>query len=91
MLLDESTAAIDPETEQAFHHAFRRLAKGKTVLVIAHRLRTIQGADRIIVLDKGRVVQTGTHSDLVGQPGLYASLWHAAPSPTASPRADERW
>ena len=82
VLMDESTAAIDPETEQGFHQAFKRLARGKTVLVIAHRLRTIQGADRIFVMDKGRVVQTGTHGDLITQPGIYSDLWRAGSSPT---------
>ena len=77
VLLDESTAAIDPETEYAFHEAFSRLATGKTVVVIAHRLHTIRGAHQIIVMDKGRIAQTGTHGDLVARPGIYHDLWHA--------------
>ena len=75
VLLDESTAAIDPECEAAFHQAFKALASGKTVLVIAHRLHTVVGADQIVVMEEGRVVQTGTHTDLNVAPGLYRRLW----------------
>ena len=75
ILLDEATASLDPENEINIQHAIDELVKDKTVIVIAHRLRSIQAADQIIVLDQGQVVQTGTHSELVRQKGLYCYLW----------------
>lgn len=78
LLLDESTASIDPENELAFRQALAELSQGKTVLIIAHRLNTIASADEIIVMNKGRVVQNGTHSALLKEDGVYADLWQAA-------------
>ena len=75
LFLDEATSAVDNETEAAIQRSLERIAKGRTVLVIAHRLSTIRNADRIIVLDQGRVVEQGTHDDLCTQNGLYARLW----------------
>lgn len=76
VLLDEATAALDPENEAAVHDALRALAADRTLIVIAHRLGTVMSADNIVVLDQGRVVQQGTHAQLVTQPGRYATFWH---------------
>jgi ATP-binding cassette subfamily B protein len=75
VLLDEATASLDPENEAAIQKAISALIAGKTVLVIAHRLRTIAGADKIIVLDKGRIAEEGVHDELVARDGLYKKLY----------------
>jgi ATP-binding cassette subfamily B protein len=74
LLLDEATSALDAESEQAVQRALERLAAGRTTLVVAHRLATVRGADRILVLDQGRIVAEGTHDALVRAGGLYARL-----------------
>jgi len=74
LLLDEATSALDAESEQAVQRAFASLSEGRTTLVIAHRLATVLKADRIIVLDEGKIVDTGTHKQLVKRGGLYARL-----------------
>lgn len=71
VILDEATASIDPENEHLIQQAISELTIGKTVIVIAHRLATIEHADQILVVDKGQVVQNGTHQELVHQEGLY--------------------
>jgi ATP-binding cassette, subfamily B, heavy metal transporter len=76
LLLDEATSALDSHTEREIQDALERVAKNRTTLVIAHRLSTIVGADEIIVLDQGRIVERGAHHDLLRHDGLYASMWN---------------
>jgi ATP-binding cassette, subfamily B, heavy metal transporter len=76
LLLDEATSALDSHTERDIQDALDRVAKNRTTLVIAHRLSTIVGADEILVLDRGVIVERGTHQQLLVQGGLYASMWN---------------
>lgn len=75
LVLDEATSALDSEVEAAIQSNLDRLMQGKTVLAIAHRLSTIAALDRLVVMDKGRIIEEGTHSELVASGGLYAELW----------------
>jgi ATP-binding cassette subfamily B protein len=75
LVLDEATSAVDNETEAAIQRSLDRVAQGRTMLVIAHRLSTVRHADRIHVLERGYVVEAGTHEELVEHGGLYAALW----------------
>ena len=75
MVLDEATAFADPENEALIQKAFRALTKGRTVIMIAHRLSTVVGADRILVLDSGTLAEAGTHEELLRSGGLYARMW----------------
>ena len=75
LILDEATSALDSEVEAAIQDQLDNLMKGKTVIAIAHRLSTIAAMDRLIIMDKGQVVETGTHDTLIRRGGLYANLW----------------
>jgi ABC-type bacteriocin/lantibiotic exporters, contain an N-terminal double-glycine peptidase domain len=74
LLLDEATSALDAESEQLVQRALERLMKERTTIVIAHRLATVRAADRLIVMDHGRIVEEGNHDALVAENGLYARL-----------------
>lgn len=74
LLLDEATSALDSESERVVQQAIERAMRGRTVLCIAHRLSTVRHAARVVVLDRGRVVEQGTHDELVREEGLYRRL-----------------
>ena len=74
IILDEATANVDPENEQALMEAIGELTHDKTVIMIAHRLKTVRHADQILVIDGGKIVQRGTHDELIRQDGIYRSF-----------------
>jgi ATP-binding cassette subfamily B protein len=74
LVLDEATSALDTETERAVQKAFDTLARGRTTITIAHRLSTVRDADQIVVLDHGRIVESGDHMSLLASDGRYAEL-----------------
>lgn len=76
ILLDEATASLDPENEVLVQRAIAKLVEGKTVIMIAHRLRTVVDADQILVLENGKLVESGTHNELMAKKGLYQKLYH---------------
>ena len=74
IILDEATANVDPENEKELTEAIENLTKKKTIIMIAHRLKTVRNADQIIVVDKGKIVQKGKHDELLKQEGIYKSF-----------------
>ncbi|MEV0112714.1 ABC transporter ATP-binding protein [Streptomyces sp. NPDC050844] len=83
VLLDEVTSALDPVNEAAVHDGIERLMAGRTVVMVAHRMRTVQRADRVVFLDDGRVVEAGTHDELLSRGGRYADFWNISLAPAA--------
>jgi ATP-binding cassette subfamily B protein len=84
LILDEATSAVDNETEAAIQRSLERISRDRTTVAIAHRLSTIRNADRICVLERGKIVELGTHDELIELGGLYAALWRVQ---TGSPEA----
>ena len=74
-MLDEATAFADADNEARIQQAFETLMEGRTVVMVAHRLSTVVDADEIVVLDRGRVVEAGTHAELLGRAGRYSTMW----------------
>ena len=74
IILDEATANVDPENEAELQKAIEALTQGKTIIMIAHRLKTVKNADQIIVIDRGKISQQGTHDELIKQAGIYADF-----------------
>jgi len=89
LLLDEATSSLDSESEGAIRDALGRLREGRTVFVIAHRLSTIRSADQILVVEKGEIVDRGTHDELLSRSGRYREL-HEAQFGSSEPSAEDR-
>lgn len=88
LLLDEATSALDPGTEAALNATLERLSEGRTVISVTHRLASAVKADRIVVFDGGRIIEVGTHNELVNKEGVYAQLWHKQSGLSVNARGD---
>ena len=95
IILDEATSSVDNETEATIQRSLDVIARGCTTILIAHRPSTVRNAHRIVVIDRGRIVESGTHQELIARDGLYASLWrvqtgslisHRVTSPSSTQR-----
>jgi ABC-type multidrug transport system fused ATPase/permease subunit len=89
LVLDESTSAVDVQTEHQIQAAMDRVMQGRTAFVIASRLTTVMNADLVVILDRGRIVQTGTHDQLIQQPGLYQDIYQLQLKPTEALQAQK--
>ena len=76
LIFDEATSALDPESELVIQNNLKSIARGRTVLIISHRLSIVSGADQIIVIDNGKISAQGTHKELLEKPGTYREFWH---------------
>ncbi|MCS4255805.1 ATP-binding cassette subfamily B protein [Rhodococcus erythropolis] len=85
LILDEPTAHVDPESAIEIHAALGEIVRDRTVILIAHQLDSVVGADRIVVVETGNITATGTHSELIETPGVYREMWEAAPQPGRQP------
>ncbi|CAM5421209.1 Putative ABC transporter OS=Streptomyces glaucescens OX=1907 GN=SGLAU_04450 PE=4 SV=1 [Streptomyces glaucescens] len=83
MLLDEVTSALDPVNEAAVHEGIESLMAGRTVVMVAHRMKTVRRADRVVFLEAGQVVEEGSHDELLRRGGRYADFWSIAMAPVA--------
>ena len=90
LILDEATASVDAESERAICRAIRRWARRRTAIVIAHRLSTLRDADRLLVFDQGRLIEMGTHEELIAVGGLYGTLLRLQSNPTESMQGGRR-
>jgi len=76
LIFDEATSALDPESELVIQNNLKSIARGRTVLIISHRLSIVSGADQIVVIDNGKISALGSHKELLEQPGTYREFWH---------------
>lgn len=88
LVFDEATSSVDNETEAAIQRSLEKLAVGRTMIVIAHRLSTVRNADVVFVIERGRLREVGTHDSLVQSGGLYAALWRVQMGERSSAAAD---
>ena len=76
LILDEATSALDSESEKYIQESLKKLMRGKTVIAIAHRLSTLKEMDKLVIMDKGKIIEEGSHGDLIGQNGVYAEFYN---------------